>query len=328
MKLITFILGTFLLLASPLLAANKGLDTDASAGDAKPFITLASQVVVDTDTIRLGDIFQGVDPKLMDKVVAYAPRPGSRSSFDSLWLRRVAAAYNLKWRPSSRMDRVNVERSSRVVMREEIEKLLHSELVQQGRDESSQAVLSNKGLRLYLPTYGIEPLRIEQFNIDQSSNRFTAQLAWGSSPDERARLSGRVQRMAQVPVLSNRIMRGNIISQSDIRWISMPQARLSRTAIIDIDGIVGMSAKHALQVGKPISGTDIRHPLLVNRGETVTMLLTTPSMQLSAKGRALQAGSKGETIRISNLQTNTVIDAVVTGSNLVRVNMSVNLAMR
>jgi len=134
--------------------------------------------------------------------------------------------------------------------------------------------------------------------------------------------------MTEVPVLASRMMRGDLITKSDLKWVTMPEARLSRTAITDISLIIGMAAKRGMQAGRPISKNDVRRPLLVSRGQTVTMVLITPSMQLTAKGRALQAGSKGDTIRISNVQTSTVIDAVITGSGRVQVDMGVNLAMR
>jgi len=123
-------------------------------------------------------------------------------------------------------------------------------------------------------------------------------------------------------------MRGEVISEADIEWHELPEARLPRAALVDAAMIVGMAAKRPLPAGKPITATDIRRPLLVNRGETVTMVLTTPAMQLTAKGRALQHGSQGDTIRISNLQTNTVLDAVVIGPGQARVETTVNLAMR
>jgi len=326
MKTLTLIIGMFLLLPTSLLAAEGG-QGQTVAPDTPRFISLSTHVVVDAKVVRLSDIFQGV-VEHGDSVVAYAPRLGGRSTFDSRWLHRVALAYKLNWRPSSNMDRVVIERASRLIRREEVESILHTYMVGEGVDPSSQAVLSNRAMRLYLPANSDQSLAIDQMSLDQSSGRFTAMMSWGTAADERMRISGRVQRMTEVPVLTNRIMRGDLISKSDIEWITIPESRLSRTTLIDIDQIVGMAAKRAIQPGKSIAQNDLRRPLLVNRGETVTMVLNTPSMQLSAKGRALQSGSNGDTIRISNLQTSTVIDAVVTGSGQVRVDMSVNLAMR
>ena len=51
----------------------------------------------------------------------------------------------------------------------------------------------------------------------------------------------------------------------------------------------------------------------------MTINLTTPVMQLTAQGKALQAGSKGDTIQITNVQSKQTIEARVTGINDVTV---------
>ena len=325
MKLSILMLTSSLLFSSALMAAEKSKGS-LQGPELTSFVSLSSRVTVDDNVVRLGDIFQGAGT-FADTVVAYAPRPGARATFDSRWLTRVAVAYKLDWRPASRMDRVVIERSSRVVGREDLENLLQARMIDDGGDPTARAVLANKALRLHLPTDSTEDLSVEQMSLDQSNSRFTAMVSWGTGNKERMRISGRFVRMTEVPVLANRIMRGEIISKSDIKWVNMPESRLSRTSIIDLDKLVGMSVKRAISAGKAISANDVRRPLLVSRGQLVTMTLTTPSMQLSSKGRALQAGSAGDVIRISNSQTSTVIDAVVTGSGRVRVDMTVNLAM-
>jgi len=328
MKLSSLLLSILLLLPAPLLAASGTAEKGTTfTPDPTRFVTLIPHATLDGGVVHLGDIFQGTGEHA-DRVVAYAPRPGGRAVFDARWLQRVARAFKLNWRPTSRKDRVVIERASRLVGRNEVEEMLTERMIAEGGDASSRVSLSNKSFRLHLPTNKAVALGIDQFNINPSSGRFTAMLTWGNGADDRMRMSGRFERMSDVPVLSNRAMRGDLISQSDIEWIQLPEVRLSRTTITDVDHIIGMAAKRAIQPGRPVTEGDVRRPLLVNRGETVTMLLTTPLMELSAKGRALQAGSKGDIIRISNLQTNTVIDAVVTGPGQARVDLGVNLAMR
>lgn len=337
MKLITYIIAVLMLLSTSALAAEVAQKPTARetsqepVGEITTFVTLAPEVTVDEGVVHLGDIFQGAG-KYDDRVVAYAPQPGNRAVFDTRWLMRVAAAYKLDWRPGSATDRVVINRASQIVNKNDVEELLQQRYIEEGGEPSSRTILSNRDLRLHLPTNtanGIVPmLNVEQMNVEADTGRFSAVVAWGNGADDRMRLAGRVERMTQVPVLSERVMRDDIIDEANIVWQSLPETRLPRTAITDMDMIVGMAAKRSLTPGTPIAATDVRRQLLVNRGETVTMMLTTPAMQLTAKGRALQNGSIGDVIRISNLQTNTVIDAVVTGPGQARVETAVNLAMR
>jgi hypothetical protein len=53
---------------------------------------------------------------------------------------------------------------------------------------------------------------------------------------------------------------------------------------------------------------------LVQRGETIALVFSAPGVTMSARARALEAGSLGQSIRVSNLQSNRIVDAVVTGS--------------
>ncbi len=323
MKLLTIILGLVLLLSSPAIAAG----TKANDADNIQFISLNNHVVIEDGVIRLGDVFQGTG-KYADRVIAYSPRPGSRSVFDARWLKRVALAFKLNWRPSSAAERIVVERDSQIITKSEIETILHERLVAEGGDANARVALANRSFRLHLPVGEDYLLGIEQITYDNASGRFSAIMAWGNGKDERRRVTGRLERMTEVPVLTKRMMRGDIIRKDDVEWLELPQARLSRNAITDLDRLLGMAAKRAIAAGKPISEGDVRRPLSVNKGDSITMVLSTPIMRLTTKGTALEAGAKGDTIRITNTQTRTVVEAVVTGPGQARVDAPVNLAMR
>ena len=71
----------------------------------------------------------------------------------------------------------------------------------------------------------------------------------------------------------------------------------------------------------------IRRPLLVAKGDMVTIKLKRPGMELSAKGRAIEDGSKGDTIRVTNSQSKNIIETVVLGAHLVTVEAPSRLAM-
>lgn len=326
MKLTTLLFGLALLL-SPVLTPLSAQAEQAQDQQPDMFVTLTGHAVVQDGTIRLGEIFQGAGEHA-DRVVAYAPRPGARAVFDARWLVRVAKAFKLNWRPASANERMVVERAAQVVHGEEIAALLYDRLVAEGGDPGSRVALSNTNLRLNIAVGEDILLGVEQMSYDPTRGRFSATVAWGSGANDRTRVTGSFERMTDVPVLSTRKMRGDLISEDDLDWISMPEKKLSRTAITDVDRLIGMAAKRAISANRPVNTGDIRRPLMVNKGENVTVMLDTPTMQLTAKGRALMPGSKGDVIRISNLQTNTVIEATVIGPGQARVSGSVNLAMR
>jgi flagella basal body P-ring formation protein FlgA len=54
-------------------------------------------------------------------------------------------------------------------------------------------------------------------------------------------------------------------------------------------------------------------PLAVRRGDAVTLVYVAPGLQVTARARALDNGALGQPIRVTNLQSNRVVNAVVTG---------------
>ena len=90
------------------LAAAVVLFASPAAGSAASSVMLRTNVVVDDDVIRLGDLFTN-SGKYADTAIARSPIPGRRSVFDAEWLFRVARAFRLAWRPLSLDDRAVVD---------------------------------------------------------------------------------------------------------------------------------------------------------------------------------------------------------------------------
>ncbi len=61
--------------------------------------------------------------------------------------------------------------------------------------------------------------------------------------------------------------------------------------------------------------------MLVKRNDLVLMVLQEPGMSLTAQGKALEDGGAGSVIRVSNVQSDRIVDAVVVESGRVTVRM-------
>ncbi|MCK4939119.1 MAG: flagellar basal body P-ring formation protein FlgA [Rhodospirillaceae bacterium] len=290
--------------------------------------TLNSHVMVSGDVVLLGDIFTNAGEK-SDQAVAYSPSAGQKAVFDAPWLGRVAKAFGINWAPISGLERAVIERNSEVIEADEIKAVLAQRLIEDGIDPSSEITLSNKSMRIYAPIGLGGELRVEDISHDRLSGRFSAKLLWqGENGSQKVRVSGRVDRVSEIPVLSRRILRGDNITKRDISWIKVRSTSLQRDTVIDHADLIGMTAKRTIAASQPVRTSEIRRPLMVEKGSSVTIRLATPMMQLTTKGRALEQGSHGDIIRISNLQTKTVIEAEITGPGTARVSSSVNLAMK
>ena len=80
----------------------------------------------------------------------------------------------------------------------------------------------------------------------------------------------------------------------------------------------GLEARRVLHAGEGLRVSDVRHPVLVNKGATVTMTFAAPGIELTAVGRAMSEGGLGETVVVQNPVSFRQVSAVVTGAGEVR----------
>lgn len=300
----------------------------APAAEGAP-VTLRQSVTVSGELVRLGDLFVPAGDKA-EAAVAYAPAPGKRAIFDARWLYRVARAYGLNWRPLSIHEKAVVARESIIIERREIADHILAALVAKGVDADMRVELSNRMLRIHVPGDSTATVAVEDVVYDARTRRFIAIVAAPADDPaaRRIRVTGRVHKVIDVPVLTRRVLAGEVIRERDVKWIAMRSDRLQRDTIQDPGALIGKSPRRGLRAGVPVRVSDVRLPVLVPRRSLVTIMYRVQSMTLTAQGRALEDGGAGDTVRIANTQSNTVVQAVVTGANRVSVQPAGPIAMK
>ena len=169
-----------------------------------------------------------------------------------------------------------------------------------------------------VPT-GIDPetLEITKLDYSASNGRFTATLKLASG--RLFGLQGKVEDGYDIPVLTRQIRAGEIVNNEDLTFVRMAQSRLARGSLVNADDIVGLSAKRQLRAGIALRSGDFEKPIVVRKGDTVTMVFRAPGVELTARGKAMTAGGIGDTVAVLNAQSHKQVDAVVTGSGSVTV---------
>lgn len=289
-----------------------------------PFVT------VEGATVRLSDLFQNAG-KYGDKVIAYAPQPGRKLVLDAKWLYRAARIYGIAWRPNSNLDQSIVSRRSVTIDTAIIEEAILGTAAEKiTGDGKLEAELDNKALQIHLPADFPNTVSVRTFSHDPVSGRFTALVF---APDmrpgaTRMTVTGRVRRLVEVPVLSSRKSGSDVIRESDIEWVTLRDDQVGRNVILDPGRLIGMSPKRPIQAQRPIRLAEVQTPVLVEKGSRVTITLNAPYLKLTATGRALEDGGKGETIRVQNTQSSKTIDAVVVATGHVSVESGSTIASR
>lgn len=180
-----------------------------------------------------------------------------------------------------------------------------------------QMELDNRAVELRAPQ-GAGGLAVENLYYSAVQGRFAAEIVV-TGTQVRLPVSGRAFGVVQIPVLSRRVLPGDIIGPGDIDWQDMrADQTTSDTAATDAQ-LIGMTPKRGVPTNQPIRLRDLQSPRMVDKGAMVTITLTTPSMTLTTQGKALQDGGKGEVIRVVNTQSNRIVEATVAGPNVVAV---------
>ena len=291
-------------------------------------VVLRQNVEVTDNYVRLGDLFSDAGG-MAEAIVAYAPAPGKRAIFDARWLYRVARNHRLVWRPITLRDRAVVRRFSHTIGRQEIEDHILAMLMDRGLDTDMEVALSNRMMRLHVPGDSDASIAVDDLTYDPRSGRVTAIVTApaGDPAAQRVRVTGQAHRMRELPVLARRMTAGEVIKKSDLKWTRVRSDRLQQDVIVDPAELIGRVPRNPLRAMMPLRTSEVRRPIVVAKGSAVTMVLRRPGMLLTAKGLALDDGSKGDTIKVSNSHTSLVIDAEVIGTNMVTVRLPNRVAM-
>ena len=114
------------------------------------------------------------------------------------------------------------------------------------------------------------------------------------------------------------IARGETLGESDLSYAFVDPNNVMPGTATSIESVVGREARRVLRTGFSMRNDDVRAPILVTKGATVTMIFDAPGITLTATGKAMSEGGMGETITVQNPASYRQISAVVTGPGMVK----------
>jgi flagella basal body P-ring formation protein FlgA len=278
--------------------------------------SLKAMSIVTTDNIMLKDLFDGVS-RNANYVIGPAPQPGEDMVLNARTLYRIAIAMDLPWRPKSTADTIVVRRDATIVPYSKIESTIKKELLNEGLNGRYNLTLSGGNKSIVLAKDLPQSVEVSSIDFDPARDKFSATIVAPSieNPVKKIMVSGSVERLIQIPVLRAPLRNGMIIGQNDIDWIDMPEAELQHDTLFKGEDVIGLTPRRITYAGKPILAKELQRPQIVTRGETVTVYFKEGPLVLSAKGKALQNGAKGDLVRVTNLSSSKSFDAIITAQN-------------
>lgn len=275
--------------------------------------TPRAQNVVRNNVITVGDVFDDAGAHA-GRYLAPAPAPGAAMVLTTRDLSRISDAFGLGWHPVTHAETATLTRYSNDILRQDVEKELVAAIAERLNTKNIEVELSAPLPALRLPEGHEKTLALRDLRIDLNRNRFEATVtAPAENPVITHKVAGNLHTLVRVPVLSTPLRNGDLIRNSDIQHINMRTADVSANVIVDAARLTGMTPRRGIPALRPVTESDLQPPLVVKKGDLVTVTMTQGQMNLILQGRALENGAQGDTVRIVNMTSNRTIEGIITG---------------
>jgi len=291
-----------------------------AAASSSQAMTIKSEVQVAGPYVRLADVL--AEPgEAGDQIVAEAPAPGETDRLSHYDVTEAAREAGLEPGEPER-GYVDVRRKGRAVPESLLKKRIRSALARRGVQGPLKLHLTGLRDAIYVPSYA-DPaeVAIERLRHDRRGGRVSVSLRLpaGKESSRKAEFTGRVEKQTRVPVLKQEMESGQTIAAEDVGTKLLSSRRVNRSTVTAKAAVIGMEPTRPLRAEETLRDTDLRKPVLVEKGALVKMVVENGRLSLTAMGKAMENGAEGETIRLVNTDSNRNVEAVVIGHGRVRV---------
>ena len=314
-----------LLAALPAAAqGNAGRPTlRASFGASAPVVK--ADIMATRDILTLGDLVSGLPRDVAEQPAFRAPSLGETGTIQSMRIVEAVRAQGVETVHDGGTAQVVVTRAARRLTMVDIEAALRRSIEERyGVDARSFNLALDNGA----PSLVVEPelrglLQTQDLVYDVRTRRVTATLTMPGSASMRlkpVRVTGQMVDTVEVVVPIRAINRGDILQAGDIMVERRPRDGALTDLAIDMQAVIGKSARRAMAAGQLVRNADLQRQEIVARNETVTVVYEAPGLMLTMRARAQEAGAQGDVISVLNVQSKKVLQGTVSGPGRVVVN--------
>lgn len=118
-------------------------------------------------------------------------------------------------------------------------------------------------------------------------------------------------------VASRTLQRDEVISADMLSLAPTELSTLRHDPELRPDDLIGMTVKRRINAGEPLHRALLQLVYLVEKGSRVKLLVQGQGFEVSTEATALANGQLGERIKVENLTSGKIVDAVVSGKNTV-----------
>lgn len=130
-------------------------------------------------------------------------------------------------------------------------------------------------------------------------------------------LSASVREFHEVVVLTRSVPRGVLFKPDDFRLEMRDTTSVRGGYLRDPDRAIGMLSRRSLSAGSVLTENSVEAPDMVKRGQQVVMVARAGGLEVRSSGKALADGAEGDLVRVRNVHSERIVQALVTGPGTV-----------
>lgn len=288
--------------------------------DRKPM--LRASVLVKSDLVTIGDFFEGAGT-IAATPIFRAPDLGHTGTVPAAQVVQAAKAAGLYDASQGSIANVVVTHVSRIITQDDVQRLIATSAAKQAdlpAGSELQVALDQAFEPHNTDARSGDPMHLAALTYSAITGRFEAvvMLDTGAGVD-RVRIRGTATEMVPVLTLTRTVDRGEVVSADDVAIVKQPRRVNGWAKPVEVSQIVGMAAKRQMRPDQPVTAADFAPPILVARGEMVTIVFQMPGLMLTARGTAMDNGIKGEAVNILNPTSKRIIRGTVVSQGKVQV---------
>lgn len=288
--------------------------------DERP--VLRSQVMTLSEIVTVGDFYSNAGP-LASKPLFRSPDMGTSGNVPAQTVADRARAAGLQMAGTDGLRTVVVYRGATKFGHDQLEELVRRAISENdaGLDPKNLEVKLVQAPEKVLADPKVkDPIRIDRVEWSQSTGYFTIHASVAAQLGTTALvLTGTALEMVEVVALAQPVRRGDIVREEDLTTTRLARRKVPAGALLDPGEIAGKQARNSLRSNTPLSRSDFQRPILIERGEKVTVNYEMPGMKLTTRAQAMDSGAVGDVIDVMNLQSRRIVPATVLSRGQVRV---------
>ncbi len=166
-----------------------------------------------------------------------------------------------------------------------------------------------------------QPLTAEPLSHRRQSTNFTVTVKCRGVKPWTVYVPIKMLSYIKVQVANRPLARGIAVQASDLVTEKREVSRLRSGYFVHAGKLVGRIPKRSIAKGAAISPNDLATHKVIKRGGKVSILAEVQGIAVRMPGKALTDGGQGEMIKVENLSSKRIIDAVAIRPGIVQVPM-------